>query len=183
MFYNRLGMNRRTTIAIGLVSAAGLAALAGCSPSSSPSPTPTQSSASPTNNSSTITTYKLYSGGTATVAGDATQYTTSGGAMTVDSATGSGTGVLAATINVAAISNTPNQPSGWELRLVTNGEGVVQSGSLISPGSQYKVSQPSGKINFLTTGSGTTLTTTTPIKVQRGTETPTTLTVNIPGTK
>ncbi len=183
MFDNRLSMNRRTTIAIGLVSAAGLAALVGCSSSSSPSPTPTQSSASPTSGSSTITTYKLYSGGTATVAGDPTQYTTSGGVMTVDSATGSGTGVLAATINVAAISNTPNQPSGWELRLVTNGEGVVQSGSLISPGSQYKVAQPSGKINFLTTDSGTTLTTTTPIKVQRGSETPTTLTMNILGTK
>ncbi len=182
MFNNRLGINRRAAIAIGLTSAVGLVALAGCSSSPTPTPTTTNSSASASPTSSTITIYKV-SGATATVAG--TKLPASSGKMIVDTAKGSGTGFGAASINVEVGSGPQNAPSSWVLHLVTNGNGQVESGSLLGPATDgataYKVTEPSGKIAFVTNGSSMTLTTETPIKVQRGTETPTTLTVNIPG--
>ncbi len=105
--------------------------------------------------------------------------------MIVDTAKGSGTGFGAASINVEVGFGPQNAPSSWVLHLVTNGNGQVESGSLFGPATDsataYKVTEPSGKIAFVTNGSSMTLTTESPIKVQRGTETPTTLTVNIPG--
>ena len=95
--------------------------------------------------------------------------------------TPSGTGPLAGTVEVAAKGNASK--GDWILNLKTDGKGNVESGSLTSPGVSYKVTGKGGKINYLTTGGGTTLTTTSPIPVQMGTTSPTTMTLNITGTK
>ena len=99
--------------------------------------------------------------------------------MVVNKNGGSGTGVLAAAIDVAS-SCCAAYSSPWTLRLVTNGDGVVQSGSLNGAAGKYVLGK-GGKINFLTTGSTTTLVTDTPIPAMRGTETPTTIKINITG--
>ena len=87
--------------------------------------------------------------------------------------TPSGTGPLAGSVEVAAKGNATK----------TDGKGNVESGSLTAPGVSFKVTGKGGQINYLTTGAGTTLTTTSPIPVQSGTATPTTMTLNITGTK
>lgn len=95
--------------------------------------------------------------------------------------TPSGTGALAGSVEVAAKGNASK--GDWILVLKTDAKGNVESGTLTSPGVSYKVTGKGGKINYLTTGSGTTLQTTSPIPVQMGTTAPTTMTVSVTGTK
>ncbi len=170
-----------------LLGTAATLAIAGCSspkPTPTQSPTPTKSPTATATATSAVSTYKVNPGGKLVVVGFATQYLTSGGGiMRINSNGGSGSGRLAAGINIVATSTTPGSPSGWELNLVTNAAGVVVSGSLVSPGVQYKVISESGKINFLTTENGILIEIKIPIKVQNGTEAPTTMTGQITGAK
>ncbi|NQU36217.1 MAG: hypothetical protein HQ526_01305 [Actinobacteria bacterium] len=176
-----------TVLGIAAVAALGLA---GCSssddatPSESPTPTsasPTATSASPSTSPTTpsgATKYALSAGGTAKIAGQGSPtYKSTGGEMTFKQTDG----VLGGTIEVFAKGNA--QTGDFDIKLVTNASGAVTSGSLTSPGTEYKVTGKSGKINFLTTDKGTTLVTVSAIPVQAGTQTPTTMTLNLTGNK
>lgn len=183
---------RRSILAATGLGATAVLALAGCSsssdstPSTSPTPASTSPSAthsgshtaSPTQTSST-TKYTVKSGSYAQIAGQgAGKWPATGGTMI---STPDGSGPLGGTVQVAAKGNATK--GDWILNLKTDGKGNVESGTLTSPGVSYKVTGPGGKINFLTTGSGTTLTTTSAIPVQMGTTSPTKMTLNITGTK
>lgn len=178
---------RRVVAACAVAVVATAGGLAACSnattnPSVSPSASPTSPSASPSA-SAEVASYKVTAGGSVTVAGDPTQWTTSGGKMRINPNGGVGTGALAAGIEIDAVSTTPDAPSGWTLKLVTDEAGRVVSGSLVSPESEYTVAKKSGKINFLTTMNGTTVVTESPIRVVRGSGPQTTMNVNVSGTK
>lgn len=183
---------RSILVATGL-GAASVLVVAGCSsnsdstPSSSPTPVPTSASASPTSSptsaspkpTSASNKYTVKSGSYAQIAGQgAGKWPATGGTMV---STPSGTGPLAGSVEVAAKGNATK--GDWILVLKTDGKGNVESGSLTAPGVSFKVTGKGGQINYLTTGAGTTLTTTSPIPVQSGTATPTTMTLNITGTK
>lgn len=190
-------LTRSLGVSVG-IGAAAVLALAGCSSNSdsTPSSSPTQSSssasptASPTHTSPThtatptatpsnVSKYTVKSGSYANVKGKgAGKYSASGGSMVV---TPNGKGALAGKVVVNA-KGTSGQAD-WLLTLDVDAKGNVTSGSLQSPGFDYKVTGSGGQINYLTTGSGTTLTTTKPIPVQNGTAAPTTMTLNINGAK
>ena len=95
--------------------------------------------------------------------------------------TPSGTGPLAGSVEVAAKGNATK--GDWILNLKTDGKGNVASGSLTAPGDSCNLTGHRGQITSLPTAPRTTLTTTSPIPVQSGTATPTTMTLNITGTK
>ncbi|MEI8083337.1 MAG: hypothetical protein WCI74_15985 [Actinomycetes bacterium] len=135
-----------------------------------PTPTHTTKKPTPTPTKAPITTYKI-KGGTVTVSGSGSpKYVAEGGTIVVDPNNGSGTGTLAASINVAS-SCCAQFPSPWTMHLVTDANGVVISGTLQGDGSKYVLGK-GGKINWLTFNGGTTLVTTTRIPAMRGTETP-----------
>lgn len=190
-------LTRSLGVSVG-IGAAAVLALAGCSSNSdsTPSSSPTQSSssasptaspthtspthtASPTATPSNVTKYTVKSGSYANVKGKgAGKYSASGGSMVV---TPNGTGALAG--KVAVNAKGASGQADWILLLDVDGKGNVTGGSLQSPGFDYKVTGSGGQINYLTTGSGTTLTTTKPIPVQTGTAAPTTMTLNINAAK
>ncbi len=174
---------RNIKLAMLLGTAATLAIVGCSSPKPTPTPTPTPTKSPTATATSAVSTYKVNPGGKVVVVGFATQYLTSGGVMRINSNGGSGSGVLAAGINIVATSTAPGAPSGWVLNLVTNAAGVVVSGSLVSPGVQYKVISESGKINFQRSENGILIWITAPVKVQNGTEAPTTMTGQITGAK
>lgn len=170
------------------IGAAGALALTGCSgnstsnPSQSATPTQSSSSASPSGSptsTSNVPKYTVKSGSYVKVAGlSSGPSTANGGTMNISP---NGSGLLAGDIEVAA-KGTAGKPD-WILQLKANGNGNVVSGSLTSPGIMYKVTGSGGKINYLTTTTGTTVVTVTAIPVQQGTDTPTTMTLSITGTK
>jgi len=90
-------------------------------------------------------------------------------------------GVLGGTIEVFAKGDA--RSGDFNIKLMTNASGAVTSGSVVSPGSEFKVIGKTGKINFLTTGKGTTLVTVSPIPVQSGSAAPTVMTLNLTGNK
>ncbi len=196
-----ISRTRTLVVTAGLGTAAALV-LAGCSsspstPSSSPTPTasptatptptptptPTRTTATPSN----VNKYSVKSGSSANISGDGAgtnvgKYPATGGTMIV---TPSGTGALGGRVEVAAKGNASK--GDWILNLVTDGKGNVISGSLTAPGVSFKVDGKGGKINYLTTGSGTTLVTVSAIPVRKGTGTgpaaPTNMELNITGSK
>ncbi len=193
-----ISRTRTLTVTAGLGTAAALA-LAGCSsstpstPTSSPTPTtshtatPTPTPTKATTAPSNVSKYSVKSGSFANISGDGAgnkvgKYPAAGGSMIL---TASGTGALAGRIEVAA-KGSGNQ-NDWILNLVIDGRGYVNSGSLTAPGVSFKVDGKGGKINYLTTQSGTTLVTSSPIPVRKGTGTgpsaPTNMELNIIGTK
>ena len=190
----RITRSLGTAVGIAAVTALGLA---GCSsgddttPSEAPTPTetsasasptatsasPTKSSASPTSSTSS-TKDSIAAGGKVKVAGQgADTYKTTGGTMTFTPTSGA----LGGKIEVFAKGDA--KTGDFDMQLTTNASGTVTSGSLTSPGTEYTVTGKAGKINFLTTGSGTTLVTVSAIPVQAGTASPTTMTINITGNK
>ncbi len=177
----------------GVLAAAALAvvgslALTGCSgggssasstsaaptESKSESPKPTESkSASPSASESSFGSEGTLQAGDAVQIQGGSTYSATGGKVTLKSSDGK-----AGTLEVAATGG-GNDTGDWMLSLVVNDQGQVQSGTLVSPDSEYKVTEPSGVIEPRAVQGQNTLVTTTPIKVQRGTETPTTMTLSI----
>jgi hypothetical protein len=149
--------------------------------SASPSASPTATSASPSKSPTTpssATKYSLSAGGSVKIAGlGAGPYKATGGTMTFAQSGG----VLGGKVEVSAKGDA--KTGDFNIELVTNSSGSVTSGSLTSPDQKFTVIGKGGKINFLTTGEGTTLVTVSPIPVQSGTATPTTMTLNLTGNK
>lgn len=94
--------------------------------------------------------------------------------------TNTGEGGLGGTIEVYAKGDA--EKGDFDLTLETDASGQVTGGNFSSPGTGYDVAGDSGKINFLTTESGTTLVTVTDIPVQQETDTPTSMTIELPAT-
>lgn len=173
-------------IAAASLAVVGTLAFTGCSSqgssASSSSAAPTQSeSAKPTESTSASpsaseSTYgsegTLQAGDAVQIQGGAT-YSATGGKVSLKSPDGK-----SGTLEVAATGG-GNDTGDWMLSLVINDQGQVQSGTLVSPDSEYKVTEPSGVIEPRAVEGQNTLVTTTPIKVQRGTETPTTMSLTI----
>lgn len=183
-------LSKATALAAAGMTLVGALALAGCSSSSSSSTSssaaPTESkseskSAAPTESKSASPSASQSSFGSKGTlqAGDIVQiqggstYSATGGTVVLQSSDGK-----AGTLEVAATGG-GNDTGDWMLKLVVNDAGQVQSGTLVSPDSEYKVTEPSGVIEPRAVQGQNTLVTTTPIKVQRGTETPTTMTLSI----
>lgn len=174
-----------TAVAVAALALVGGLALTGCSSggssSSSSSAAPTSESAKPTESKSASPSASESSFGSEGTlqAGDAVQiqggstYSATGGTVALKSPDGK-----SGTLEVAATGG-GKDTGDWMLSLVINDQGQVQSGTLTSPDSEYKVTEPSGMIEPRAVQGQNTLVTTTPIKVQRGTETPTTMTLSI----
>lgn len=142
------------------------------SQSESPKPTESKSASPSASESSFGSEGTLQSGEAVQIQGGAT-YSATGGKVILKSADGK-----SGTLEVAATGG-GKDTGDWMLSLVINEKGQVQSGTLVSPDSEYKVTEPSGVIEPRAVQGQNTLVTTTPIKVQRGTETPTTMTLSI----
>jgi hypothetical protein len=165
-------ITRSAKIVVGIAAVASLG-LTGCSSSdnAAPSDSPTQSPTTP----GEVTKYSLSAGGKVKITGLDQRYRTTGGTMSFRQTDG----VLGGRIEVFARGNT--QTGDFDMTLVTDASGAVTSGSLTSPGLRYAVIAAVGKINFLATDNSTTLVTVEAIPVQSGTETPTTMTINLTG--
>ncbi len=137
--------------------------------SPAPTPTPTHSTASPSA-SAYGTNGKLKSGTAAIITGGSA-YAATSGVVNVKESSG--------TKSIAVAGKSKGSTGDWILDIKVDSSGVVTSGTLTSPNSEYKVYAKSGKLNFLSTSNQTTIVTTTPIKVQRGTQTPTTMNLSV----
>lgn len=171
-----LGSLALTACSSGSSSSSSTSAAPSKSESSSAAPTESKSaspSASPSASESSFGSKgTLQSGNAIEIQGGST-YSATGGTVTLQSSDGK-----AGTLEVAATGG-GKDTGDWMLNLVVNDKGQVQSGTLVSPDSEYKVTEPSGVIEPRAVQGQNTLVTTTPIKVQRGTETPTTMTLSI----
>lgn len=176
---------KATALAAASLAVVGSVALTGCSgggsSATSSSAAPASSSAAPTESKSASPSASesqfgskgtLQPGDAIQIQGGAT-YSATGGEVTLQSADGK-TG----TLEVAATGG-GKDTGDWMLKLEIDNNGGVTGGTLVSPDSEYKVTEPSGVIEPRAVEGQNTLVTTTPIKVQRGTETPTTMTITI----
>ncbi len=182
-------ISRSVGVAAAVASVAAVG-LAGCSSNSDPEPSdsptnsassasasPTQTSSSPTaspTSTSNLTKFSL-TGGNVKVKG-AGKWVANGGEMTFKPA---GSSPTAGTIEAFGKGNADTGDFNLVLQVDTNGK--VTSGSFTAPNRDYRVTAKSGTVNFLSTGSSTTLTTNAAIPVQMGSETPTTMTINLKG--